>query len=57
MQPMPEKWAAADGTVLTMSENGGMLALGRKLGFRLAKDPTSARITNLTMDLAAWLPA
>ena len=35
----------------TMSENGGMLALGRKLGFKLAKDPSSATITNLTVDL------
>ena len=41
----------------TMSENGGMLALGRKLGFKLAKDPSSATITNLTLDLAAWSPA
>ena len=38
----------------TMSENGGMLALGRKLGFKLARDPGSATITNLTIDLAAW---
>ena len=41
----------------TMSENGGMLALGRKLGFKLARDPGSATITNLTIDLAAWSPA
>ena len=41
----------------TMSENRGMLALGRKLGFRLAIDPGSATITNLTVDLAAWPPA
>ena len=41
----------------TMSENGGMLALARKLGFKLAKDPSSATITNLTMDLAAWSSA
>ena len=41
----------------TMSENRGMLALGRKLGFRLAPDPGSATITNLTVDLAAWPPA
>ena len=41
----------------TMSENRGMLALGRKLGFRLATDPGSATITNLTLDLAAWPPA
>ena len=39
-----------------MSENRGMLALGRKLGFRLAKDSRSATITNLTVDLAAWPP-
>ena len=41
----------------TMSENRGMLALARKLGFRLATDPGSATITNLTVDLAAWSPA
>ena len=41
----------------TMSENGGMLALSRKLGFKRAKDPGSATITNLTLDLAAWPPA
>ena len=41
----------------TMSENRGMLALGRKLGFRLAPDPGSATITNLTVELAAWPPA
>ncbi len=35
----------------TMSENGGMLALARKLGFKLAKDPSSATITNMTVDL------
>ena len=42
---------------MTMSENRGMLALGRKLGFRLAPDPDSATITNLTVELAAWPPA
>ena len=36
---------------MTMSENRGMLELGRKLGFRLAPDPGSATITNLTVDL------
>ncbi len=41
----------------TLSENNGMLALARKLGFRLATDPGSATITNLTLDLAAWPPA
>ena len=41
----------------TMSENRGMLALGLKLGFRLAPDTGSATITNLTVDLAAWPPA
>jgi RimJ/RimL family protein N-acetyltransferase len=40
----------------TMSENRGMLALGRKLGFSLALDPGSAMLTNLTLDLAAWPP-
>ncbi len=42
---------------LCRSENGGMLALGRKLGFRLATEPGSATITNLTVDLTAWPPA
>jgi RimJ/RimL family protein N-acetyltransferase len=42
---------------MTMSENLGMLALGRKLGFTLALDPRSATITNLTVDLDAWSPA
>ena len=41
----------------TMSENSGMLALGRKLGFKLAKDSSSATITNMTVDLTAWSPA
>ena len=41
----------------TMSSNRGMLELARKLGFRLAPDPGSATITNLTVDLAAWPPA
>jgi RimJ/RimL family protein N-acetyltransferase len=38
----------------TLSVNSGMLALGRKLGFKLAAEPRSAIITNLTLDLAAW---
>ena len=38
----------------TFSENNGMLALGRKLGFRIAGEPGLATITNLTLDLAAW---
>ena len=37
----------------TLSTNGAMLALGRKLGFRAASDPRSATITNLTLELAA----
>ncbi len=37
---------------MTLSENRGMLALGRKLGFVRATDPRSATITNLTLDLA-----
>ena len=41
----------------TMSQNRGMLALASKLGFTLARDPSSASITNLTIDLAAWPPA
>jgi len=35
----------------TLSENDRMLALGRKLGFKVATDPASAMITNLTLDL------
>jgi RimJ/RimL family protein N-acetyltransferase len=38
----------------TLSENKGMLALGRKLGFKIAGDPRLATITNLTLDVAAW---
>jgi RimJ/RimL family protein N-acetyltransferase len=38
---------------MTLSANRGMLALARKLGFKLASDPRSATITNLTLDLAA----
>ena len=37
----------------TLADNNGMLALGRKLGFKLAHDPRLATITNLTLDLAA----
>ena len=37
----------------TLSVNSGMLALGRKLGFKLAAEPGSAIVTNLTLDLAA----
>jgi RimJ/RimL family protein N-acetyltransferase len=36
---------------MTLSENRGMLALGRKLGFRSALDPDSATITNLALDI------
>jgi acetyltransferase len=36
----------------TLSENGAMLALGRKLGFKLARDPRSATVTDLTLDPA-----
>jgi acetyltransferase len=42
---------------MTMSENRGMLELGRKLGFKLAPDPASATITNLTVDLTPSPPA
>lgn len=37
-----------------MSDNDAMRKLGRKLGFRLAKEPGTATITNLTVDLDAW---
>jgi acetyltransferase len=36
----------------TLSQNNGMLALGRRLGFKLAADPSSATITNLMLHLA-----
>jgi RimJ/RimL family protein N-acetyltransferase len=35
-----------------LSSNEGMLALARRTGFRLARDPASATIMNLTLDLA-----
>ena len=35
----------------TQSTNNGMLALARRLGFRLALNPASAAITDLTLDL------
>jgi len=35
----------------TLSENDRMLALGRKLGFKVATDPASAMIANLTLEL------
>jgi len=35
----------------TQSTNNGMLALARRLGFRLALNPASAAITNLALDL------
>lgn len=35
----------------TLSENRGMLALARRLGFRLSKQPGAAIITNLRMEL------
>jgi RimJ/RimL family protein N-acetyltransferase len=40
---------------MTLSENNGMLALGRKLGFKLATEPGTATITNLTLDLATFV--
>ena len=43
---------------VTLSDNSGMLALARKLGFELAIiDPRFATITNLSLDLSAWPPA
>ena len=35
----------------TQSTNDGMLALARRMGFRLALNPASATITDLTLDL------
>ncbi len=40
----------------TQADNGGMLALARKLGFKAESDPRLAMITNLTFDLAEWPP-
>jgi acetyltransferase len=40
----------------TLSENRGMLALGRKLGFRSALDPGSATMSKLTLDVVAVAP-
>ena len=37
----------------TLAENGGMLALARRMGFRLARHAESAAIINLTLDLYA----
>ena len=38
---------------MTMSENTGMIRLGRKLGFRIGKEPGNGAVTILTLDLAA----
>jgi RimJ/RimL family protein N-acetyltransferase len=38
-----------------LSTNEAVLALGRKLGFRLATDPRSATVTNLALDLTREL--
>ena len=35
----------------TLSANNGMLALARRMGFRLALNPASATITDLSLDL------
>ena len=40
----------------TMSDNDGMLKLGRRLGFRLDKEPGTASITNMTADLSGKQP-
>jgi acetyltransferase len=39
----------------TMSSNGGMLALARRLGFTLAPNPAAPAITSLTLELAEKL--
>jgi acetyltransferase len=36
----------------TLSHNEGMLSLARGLGFRLALNPATASVTDLTLDLA-----
>lgn len=38
-----------------LSTNEPVLALGRKLGFRLAADPRSATVTNLALDISQEL--
>ena len=37
---------------IALSTNDGMLTLARRLGFKLAPDPSSATITTLTLDLS-----
>ena len=37
----------------SLSSNSGMLALARRMGFRLAPDPASATITTLALDLTS----
>ena len=43
-------------TGTALSTNDAVLALGRKLGFRLAVDARSATVTNLTLDLGERRP-
>jgi RimJ/RimL family protein N-acetyltransferase len=40
----------------TLWENRGMIVLARKLGFRVARDPDSASVRILTVDLSTWPP-
>src|SRR5262245_25992817 len=40
----------------THADNGGMLALAGKLGFKAEVDPRLTTIVNLTLDLAEWPP-
>lgn len=44
-------------TGTALSTNDAVLALGRKLGFRLAADPRSATVTTLTLDFAERVSA
>jgi RimJ/RimL family protein N-acetyltransferase len=37
----------------TLSANGAMLALARRMGFKLSLNPDSATVTNLTLDLSS----
>lgn len=41
-------------TGTALSTNEAVLALGRKLGFRLAADARTATVTNLTLDLGSF---
>ena len=41
---------------ITLYDNTGMLALARKLGFKLQRDPGNPNVTRLRLALGAALP-